>query len=358
MTDPQRTLIAVLLDRSGSMEAVKSDTEGGFNAFIDEQRGEPGEARVTLAQFDTEYEVVYANRPIADVPRAGAAAARRHGALRRVGPTDHRRGRRVGRAARGRAARARSSSSSSPTVTRTRARVDARGGQRGDQAPGERVLLGLRLPRRQHGRRRGRRRARLRRRPVDDVGRHDGGVASARWRRPQQLRVPQRRGRPPDAAGAGLLRGRSGGGTGRASGDGEDPRHGSVDRPVVDTTHGPVRGVDDGTVKAWQGIRYAAPPVGELRWRAPEPPQRWTEPADATRVGPVCPQPTDPRIPIDLGAPQGDDCLTLNVWASSDTGPGDGKPVMVWVHGGAYVLGSSAPSRSTTDGSSPRAATP
>ena len=68
--------------------------------------------------------------------------------------------------------------------------------------------------------------------------------------------------------------------------------------------------------------------------------QRWTEPADATRVGPVCPQPTDPRIPIDLGAPQGDDCLTLNVWCSSETRPGDGKPVMVWVHGGAYVLGS------------------
>jgi para-nitrobenzyl esterase len=59
-------------------------------------------------------------------------------------------------------------------------------------------------------------------------------------------------------------------------------------------------------------------------------------------VGPVCPQPTDPRIPIDLGAPQGDDCLTLNVWASSDTNAGDDKPVMVWVHGGAYILGSSA----------------
>jgi hypothetical protein len=69
MTDPRRTLIAVLLDRSGSMEAVKSDTEGGFNAFIDGQRAEPGEARVTLAQFDTDYEVVYADRPIADVPR-------------------------------------------------------------------------------------------------------------------------------------------------------------------------------------------------------------------------------------------------------------------------------------------------
>lgn len=67
MTDPARTLIAVLLDRSGSMESIKSDSEGGFNALIADQRTEPGEARVTLAQFDTEYEVVYANRPIADV---------------------------------------------------------------------------------------------------------------------------------------------------------------------------------------------------------------------------------------------------------------------------------------------------
>jgi para-nitrobenzyl esterase len=50
----------------------------------------------------------------------------------------------------------------------------------------------------------------------------------------------------------------------------------------------------------------------------------------------------DPRIPIDLGAPQGEDCLTLNVWASSDTAAGDGKPVMVWVHGGAYILGSAS----------------
>ncbi|MDT5018365.1 MAG: para-nitrobenzyl esterase [Mycobacterium sp.] len=119
-------------------------------------------------------------------------------------------------------------------------------------------------------------------------------------------------------------------------------RRAADDRPVVDTTNGPVRGVDDGTVKAWKGIRYAAPPADEMRWRAPEPPRPWTEPADASNVGPVCPQPTDPRIPIDLGAPQGDDCLTLNVWASPDTKPGDGKPVMVWVHGGAYILGSSA----------------
>jgi para-nitrobenzyl esterase len=117
-------------------------------------------------------------------------------------------------------------------------------------------------------------------------------------------------------------------------------RRAAAERPVVDTTYGPVRGTDDGTVKVWRGIRYAAAPVGDLRWRAPEPPSKWTEVADATRVGPVCPQPTDPRIPLDLGAPQGEDSLLLNVWTSSNTAAGDGKPVMVWVHGGAYVIGS------------------
>ncbi|MGV0793771.1 vWA domain-containing protein [Mycolicibacterium sp. XJ1819] len=68
MTDPRRCLIAVLLDRSGSMEAIRTDTEGGFNAFIDGQRDQPLDIRVTLAQFDTEYEVVYGGRPVADVP--------------------------------------------------------------------------------------------------------------------------------------------------------------------------------------------------------------------------------------------------------------------------------------------------
>lgn len=68
MTDPKRSLIAVLLDRSGSMESIKSDTEGGFKAFMDEQRTQALDIRVTLAQFDTEYDVVYANRPIGEVP--------------------------------------------------------------------------------------------------------------------------------------------------------------------------------------------------------------------------------------------------------------------------------------------------
>jgi para-nitrobenzyl esterase len=111
---------------------------------------------------------------------------------------------------------------------------------------------------------------------------------------------------------------------------------------VVDTEHGPIRGSDDGLVKAWKGVRYAAAPTGDLRWRAPEPPKPWREVADATSYGPVCPQPVEPRIPIDLGAPQDDDCLSLNVWAPSDTAAGDRKPVMVWIHGGAYIFGAAS----------------
>ncbi|MDP7705644.1 carboxylesterase/lipase family protein [Mycobacterium sp. TY815] len=109
---------------------------------------------------------------------------------------------------------------------------------------------------------------------------------------------------------------------------------------VVETGYGPVRGGDDGRVKFWKGVRYAAPPLGDLRFRAPEPPQRWTEVADATEYGPACPQPVVPRMPLDLGAPLGEDCLRLNIWAPRDAQPGAGKPVMVWLHGGAYVLGS------------------
>jgi para-nitrobenzyl esterase len=116
----------------------------------------------------------------------------------------------------------------------------------------------------------------------------------------------------------------------------------AIDNLVVDTTCGPVRGADTGGVRAWKGVRYAAPPVGDLRFRAPQPPARWTEVADATRYGPCCPQPIFPNMPLDLGAPQGEDCLRLNVWASADARPGDAKPVMVWLHGGAYVLGSSS----------------
>lgn len=68
MTDSNKTLIAALLDRSGSMSASKKATEDGWRDLIAEQRGEPGACEVTLAQFDTEYEVLYASADIAAVP--------------------------------------------------------------------------------------------------------------------------------------------------------------------------------------------------------------------------------------------------------------------------------------------------
>lgn len=109
-------------------------------------------------------------------------------------------------------------------------------------------------------------------------------------------------------------------------------------KPVVDTRYGPVRGVNRGRTSVFKGIRYAAPPVGDLRFRAPVPPEPWTEVADASEYGCACPQPPLPGIPLDLGARQDEDCLTLNIWAP--TGGAGAKPVMVWLHGGAYVLGS------------------
>jgi len=68
MTNPNLTHLYFLLDRSGSMASIKDDTEGGFDAFIAEQRSQPGECRVTLAQFDDRYEEVYRDAPVADVP--------------------------------------------------------------------------------------------------------------------------------------------------------------------------------------------------------------------------------------------------------------------------------------------------
>jgi para-nitrobenzyl esterase len=109
--------------------------------------------------------------------------------------------------------------------------------------------------------------------------------------------------------------------------------------PIIETGYGPVRGTDDGRVKTWKGIRYAAAPVGDLRWRAPVSPQPWTDVLEATTFGPVSPQPRSP-IPMGLGTRSDEDCLFLNVWAPSDVDAGDPKPVMVWVHGGAYIFGS------------------
>ncbi|MGA8046664.1 MAG: vWA domain-containing protein [Dermatophilaceae bacterium] len=68
MTNPELTHLYFLLDRSGSMQSIREDTIGGFDAFIAEQRTQPGQCRVTLAQFDDRYDVVYSDLPIGEVP--------------------------------------------------------------------------------------------------------------------------------------------------------------------------------------------------------------------------------------------------------------------------------------------------
>jgi hypothetical protein len=67
MTRSDLTHLYVLLDRSGSMQSIKTDIVGGFDAFVAEQRKASGDCRMTLARFDNEYELVFADRPIADV---------------------------------------------------------------------------------------------------------------------------------------------------------------------------------------------------------------------------------------------------------------------------------------------------
>lgn len=109
--------------------------------------------------------------------------------------------------------------------------------------------------------------------------------------------------------------------------------------PVVATTCGLVRGVHGGDVYTFKGIPYAAPPVGPLRFRAPVPAVPWEGVRDATTFSRIAPQPV---IAVGGGKPRemSEDCLTLNIYTPE---LGDaGLPVMVWIHGGAYHLGSSA----------------
>ncbi|MDQ8029708.1 MAG: carboxylesterase family protein [Brevundimonas sp.] len=109
---------------------------------------------------------------------------------------------------------------------------------------------------------------------------------------------------------------------------------------TVTAPAGAVRGITEGEIASFKGIPFAAPPVGEMRWRPPAPPARWTGTRDATRYGAACIQPTPYVQSIysaDIGATS-EDCLTLNVWTPSTTGK---APVMVWIHGGALVTGSS-----------------
>ncbi|MFD9301377.1 carboxylesterase/lipase family protein [Streptomyces sp. NPDC060048] len=108
--------------------------------------------------------------------------------------------------------------------------------------------------------------------------------------------------------------------------------------PVVETDRGPVRGRESAGNRTYEGIPYAAPPTGPLRWRLPEPAARWAAVRDAGSPGARCVQ-----LPaVGPGGPSGsEDCLFLNVTAPVG-GPADegtGRPVMVWFHGGGFMNG-------------------
>ena len=117
----------------------------------------------------------------------------------------------------------------------------------------------------------------------------------------------------------------------------------ALDPLEIRVSGGLVRGVRERGIRAWRGIPYAAAPVGALRFRAPAAAQPWPGVRDAAEFGPVATQSHKGQF---LGAhpriPQSEDCLALNVTAP-DAPVDDGalRPVMVFVHGGAYSVGSS-----------------
>ncbi len=113
--------------------------------------------------------------------------------------------------------------------------------------------------------------------------------------------------------------------------------------PIATTAAGPVRGITRGGVHVFRSIPYAAAPVGERRFRPPEPATPWTDVRDATHFGPVAPQQPS-MLETMMGAPEPvideADCLTLTVFTP---GLDDAKrPVLFWIHGGAFVIGTGA----------------
>jgi para-nitrobenzyl esterase len=127
--------------------------------------------------------------------------------------------------------------------------------------------------------------------------------------------------------------------------------------PVVRVDSGEVQGVADDGVVSYKGIPFAALPVGDLRWRPPQPAERWTGVRQAAEFGADCmqgrfgPPPTRPGATPAPGAPpspaavsmlaSSEDCLFLNVWTPASA-PGAKLPVMFWIYGGGFVGGPSA----------------
>ncbi len=108
---------------------------------------------------------------------------------------------------------------------------------------------------------------------------------------------------------------------------------------IVKTHSGDVEGASENKVFSFKGLPYAAPPVGDLRWREPQPVSPWQGVRKAATYGNACIQ--EPGLSLRNGGDPGtlnEDCLYLNVWTPKPD-PSIGLPVMVWIHGGAYIFG-------------------
>jgi para-nitrobenzyl esterase len=110
----------------------------------------------------------------------------------------------------------------------------------------------------------------------------------------------------------------------------------------VKVESGELQGVTQDDVVSYKGIPFAAPPVGDLRWKAPQPAPHWSGVRKADQYGHDCMQLPFPGDAAPLGTPPAEDCLVLNVWVPK--APASKKlPVMVWIYGGGYVNGGSSP---------------
>lgn len=118
----------------------------------------------------------------------------------------------------------------------------------------------------------------------------------------------------------------------------------AANAPVVATDTGEVAGVIKDGVASWKGIPFAAPPVGELRWRAPRPAEAWSGVRQAAAYGADCMQLPFPSDAAPLGTAPAEDCLFLNIWKPAKAGARARRlPVIVWIHGGGFVNGGSSP---------------
>jgi para-nitrobenzyl esterase len=112
------------------------------------------------------------------------------------------------------------------------------------------------------------------------------------------------------------------------------------DRPRVEIAQGALKGIAADGVEVFKGLPFAAPPVGEGRWRAPAAPTPWQGVRDASAFGPICLQQAPPTSRALAAMPQSENCLSLNIWRPA--GGVRRAPVMIWIHGGGNRFGSGA----------------